>query len=188
LEAREGARYGSETHRKDSAGNGIDGSEVRHAYEVLFPAQSPRLDGGLLLIRGSGITERKTGIATLDQHTPCEGWSLTFFTRDHNLRVFYALHQRYQQGDYETWKYITPIQKAAWSHRTFEYGTWGGEVRSEFKPQAGEIGALEHWCSSGFANPDLDLQLKKHGIQKVIVMGLTSPGLMLVSAISPVTW
>jgi hypothetical protein len=39
--------------------------------------------------------------------------------------------------------------------------------------------AAEHWCSSGFASTDLDLQLKKHGIQKVIVMGLTSPGFML---------
>src|SRR5262249_34519934 len=34
------------------------------------------------------------------------------------------------------------------------------------------IVALEHWCSSGFANTDLDLQLKKHGIHKFIVMGL----------------
>jgi ureidoacrylate peracid hydrolase len=32
--------------------------------------------------------------------------------------------------------------------------------------------ALEHWCSSGFANTDLDLQLKKHGIHQLIVMGL----------------
>ena len=65
-----------------------------------------------------------------------------------------------------------PIQKAAWLHKTFEYGTWGGEIRSEFKPQAGEIVALEHWGSSGFANTDLDLQLKKHGMHQLIVMGL----------------
>jgi ureidoacrylate peracid hydrolase len=32
--------------------------------------------------------------------------------------------------------------------------------------------ALEHWCSSGFANTDLDLQLKKHGIHKLVVIGL----------------
>ena len=32
--------------------------------------------------------------------------------------------------------------------------------------------AAEHWYSSGFANTDLDLQLKKHGIHKLIVMGL----------------
>jgi nicotinamidase-related amidase len=78
----------------------------------------------------------------------------------------------YRQGDYETWKYIAPIQKAAWSHKTFENGTWGGEIRSEFTPQTGEIVAQEHWCSSGFANTDLDLQLKKHGIQKLIIIGL----------------
>ena len=88
------------------------------------------------------------------------------------LRIFYALHHRYRQGDYETWEYIAPIQKAAWSHKTFENGTWGGEIRSEFTPRAGDIVTQEHWCSSGFANTDLDLQLKKHGIQKLIIIGL----------------
>ena len=78
------------------------------------------------------------------------------------LRVFYALHHRYRPGDYETWKYIAPVQKAAWRSKAFEYGTWGGEIRREFEPQPGEIVALEHWGSSGFANTDLDLQLKKH--------------------------
>ena len=92
--------------------------------------------------------------------------------RKAGLRVFYALHHRYRPGDYETWKYIAPIQKAAWTSKAFEYGTWGGEIRSEFAPQSGDIVALEHWGSSGFANTDLDLQLKKHGIHKLIVIGL----------------
>jgi ureidoacrylate peracid hydrolase len=92
--------------------------------------------------------------------------------RKAGLRVFYALHHRYRPGDYETWKYIAPVQKAAWSSKAFEYGTWGGEIRSEFAPQPGDIVALEHWGSSGFANTDLDLQLKKHGIHKLIVIGL----------------
>ena len=92
--------------------------------------------------------------------------------RKAGLRVFYALHRRYRPGDYETWKYIAPVQKAAWLHKSFEYGTWGGEIRREFEPQPGEIVALEHWGSSGFANTDLDLQLKKHGIHQLIVMGL----------------
>jgi len=92
--------------------------------------------------------------------------------RKTGIRAFYALHHRYRPGDYANWKYIAPIQKAAWSHRTFEYGTWGGEIRREFEPQPGDIVAAEHWGSSGFANTDLDLQLKKHGIHKLIVMGL----------------
>ena len=33
------------------------------------------------------------------------------------LRVFYAMHHRYRPGDYETWKYIAPIQKRAWQGR-----------------------------------------------------------------------
>jgi ureidoacrylate peracid hydrolase len=92
--------------------------------------------------------------------------------RQAKLRVFYVPHRRYRPGDYETWKYIAPIQKAGWMRRTFEYGTWGGEFRAEFEPKAGEIVVTEHWCSSGFANTDLDLQLKKHGIHQLIVIGL----------------
>jgi nicotinamidase-related amidase len=92
--------------------------------------------------------------------------------RKAELRVFYALHHQYRPGDYETWKYIAPVQKAAWSRKTFEYGTWGGQIRSEFAPQPGDIVAQEHWCSSGFANTDLDLLLKKHGIHHLVVIGL----------------
>jgi nicotinamidase-related amidase len=92
--------------------------------------------------------------------------------RQANFRVFYAMHRRYRPGDYETWTYLAPIQKAAWLRKTFEYGTWGGEFRSEFAPKPGEIVVQEHWCSSGFANTDLDLQLKKHGIRQLIVIGL----------------
>ena len=92
--------------------------------------------------------------------------------RQAKLRVFYAMHRRYRPGDYENWKYIAPIQKAAWTHKSFEYGTWGGEFRSEFEPKPGEIVVAEHWCSSGFANTDLDLQLKRYGIHQLIVIGL----------------
>jgi nicotinamidase-related amidase len=92
--------------------------------------------------------------------------------RKAELRVFYALHHRYRPGDYETWKYIAPIQKAGWKRKTFEYGTWGGEIRPGFEPKPGEIVATEHWCSSGFGNTDLDMQLKNHGIHQLIVVGL----------------
>jgi ureidoacrylate peracid hydrolase len=90
------------------------------------------------------------------------------------LRVFYAMHHRYRPGDFETWKYIAPIQRAAWQRRSFEFGTWGGEIRSEFAPQPGDIVAQEHWCSSGFANTDLELQLNRHGIHQLIVMGMVA--------------
>ena len=92
--------------------------------------------------------------------------------RTAKLRVFYAMHHRYRPGDYETWRYIAPIQRMAWQRRTFEHGTWGGEFHPDLVPAPGETVAQEHWCSSGFANTDLDLQLKKHGIHQLIVIGL----------------
>lgn len=92
--------------------------------------------------------------------------------RKAGVRVFYALHRRYRAGDYATWKSIAPIQKAAWTSKVFENGSWGGEIRTEFAPQPADIIAQEHWCSSGFANTDLDPLLTRHGIHQVIVIGL----------------
>ena len=120
---------------------------------------------------GGKVWDRLKGIAEANKCVPHMMQDLDA-ARKADIRVFYALHRRYRSGDYESWKYIAPIQKAAWSHKTFENGTWGGEIRSGFAPQPGDIVALEHWCSSGFANTDLDLQLKKHGIHQLIVMGL----------------
>jgi ureidoacrylate peracid hydrolase len=120
---------------------------------------------------GGKVWDRLRGVAEANQCVPHMRQVLDA-AREADIRVFYALHRRYRPGDYETWKYVAPIQKAAWSRKTFEYGTWGGELRPEFEPQPGDIVAQEHWCSSGFANTDLDLQLKKHGIHQLIVMGL----------------
>jgi ureidoacrylate peracid hydrolase len=120
---------------------------------------------------GGKIWDRVKAVSEANQCVPHMLQVLTA-ARNAGLRVFYALHHRYRPGDYETWKYIAPIQKAAWSRKSFEYGTWGGEIRSEFVPHPGEIVAQEHWCSSGFANTDLDLLLKKHGIHQLIVIGL----------------
>jgi nicotinamidase-related amidase len=120
---------------------------------------------------GGKLWDRLKGVAEANQCVP-HMMQVLDAARKSGIRVFYALHHRYRPGDYETWKYLAPIQKAAWSRKTFEHGTWGGEIRREFEPRPGEIVAQEHWCSSGFANTDLDLQLKKHGIHQLIVVGL----------------
>jgi nicotinamidase-related amidase len=120
---------------------------------------------------GGKVWDRLQGVAEANGCVP-HMLQVLQAARKAGLRIVYALHHRYRPGDYETWKYIAPIQQAAWSRKTFEYGTWGGEIPTEFAPEAGDIVAQEHWCSSGFANTDLDLQLKKHGIHQLIVIGL----------------
>ena len=120
---------------------------------------------------GGKVWDRLKGVAEANDCVPHMREVLNA-ARAAGIRVCYALHHRYRAGDYETWTYIAPIQRAAWAHKTFEYGTWGGEIRAEFVPRPGDIVAQEHWCSSGFASTDLDLQLKKHGIHQLIVTGL----------------
>jgi len=92
--------------------------------------------------------------------------------RSARVRIFFSPHHRWRTGDYETWKFWAPIQEGSARSKVFADGTWGGTFREEFTPQPGDIVASEHWCSSGFANTDLDLQLKKHGIHQLIVIGL----------------
>ena len=134
------------------------------ALLVIDPYNDFISEGGKLWSRLKAVAEANGCVLHMSQ--------VLNAARKAGIRVFYALHHRYRPGDYETWKYIAPVQKAAWLHKTFEHGTWGGEIRSEFAPQPGEIVALEHWGSSGFANTDLDLQLKRHGIHQLIVIGL----------------
>jgi nicotinamidase-related amidase len=120
---------------------------------------------------GGKIWSRIQGVAEANECVPHMIQVLNA-AREAGLRIVYAMHHRYRPGDYETWQYVAPIQRAAWQRKSFEYGTWGGEFRAEFVPKPGEIVASEHWCSSGFANTDLDLQLKRHGIRRLVVIGL----------------
>ena len=134
------------------------------ALLVIDPYNDFISEGGKIWTRIKNVAEGNNCVPHMSQ--------VVTAARKAGIRIFYALHHRYRPGDYETWKYIAPIQKKGWLSKVFEHGTWGGEIRDEFKPQPGDIVAQEHWCSSGFANTDLDLQLKKHGIHKLIVIGL----------------
>ena len=97
---------------------------------------------GDFISEGGKVWDRLRGVAEANQCVP-HILQVLDAARKSGIRVFYALHRQYRLGDYETWKYIAPIQKAAWSRKTFEYGTWGGEIHREFEPQPGEIVALE---------------------------------------------
>lgn len=134
------------------------------ALLVIDPYNDFISEGGKIWDRIKNVAEATNTVPHMSQ--------VVAASRQAGLRIFYALHRRYRPGDYESWKYIAPIQKAAMQRKTFEYGTWGGEIRNEFAPQPGDIAAQEHWGSSGFANTDLDLLLKRHGIQRLIVIGL----------------
>jgi nicotinamidase-related amidase len=92
--------------------------------------------------------------------------------RSLGMQVFIVPHHRSCEGDFDGWQHINQFQKAGLPTKAFEVGTWGGEFNPEFGPQKGDVIVKEHWAQSGFANTDLDAQLKQHGIRKIILVGL----------------
>ena len=98
--------------------------------------------------------------------------TVTAAIRTAGIQIFIVPHHRWEPGDYEGWDHPSPYQVASGETQIFAKGTWGGEWHPDFVPQQGDIIIKEHWGASGFANTDLDFQLKQQGIDKVIVIGL----------------
>ncbi|MFF0160057.1 isochorismatase family cysteine hydrolase [Streptomyces sp. NPDC005263] len=88
------------------------------------------------------------------------------------IQVFVVPHRRGREGNYANWNYLTRDQAAAKENLVFEDGAWGGDWHPDFVPQANDVVIHEHWAQSGFANTDLDFQLKKHGITHVVTVGM----------------
>ncbi|BBJ47215.1 isochorismatase [Streptomyces antimycoticus] len=98
--------------------------------------------------------------------------SVVTAARESGVRVVFVPHRRWEPGDYETWDHPNPTQRAIMERHSFARGTWGGEFHADFRPRPGDIVVQEHWAQSGFANTDLDFQLKQHGITHVVMVGL----------------
>jgi len=92
--------------------------------------------------------------------------------RGNGIRVFIVPHHRSTEGDFSGWHHMSLFQEAGLPVKAFEAGTWGGEFNEEFGPKPGDVVVKEHWAQSGFANTDLDMLLKQHGIEKLILVGL----------------
>jgi nicotinamidase-related amidase len=81
---------------------------------------------------------------------------------------------RWKPGDYVSFDFPSPYQLGSARAEAFAEASWGGTFHDDFQPQPGDVVAREHWGSSGFANTDLDLQLRQHGIRRVILIGLVA--------------
>jgi nicotinamidase-related amidase len=86
--------------------------------------------------------------------------------------VFYVPHRRWREGDFDGWRYPGPWQTLTDRETIFGEGMWGGDWHSELAPQPGDVVIEEHWGQNGFANTDLDFQLKQRSIEKIIVVGM----------------
>jgi len=88
------------------------------------------------------------------------------------IQVFIVPHHRYHEGDFDNWMHMCPVQTQANDMKAFARDTWGGTFNAEFGPQEGDVVIYEHMAQNGFANTNLEVQLKQHNIDKLILIGM----------------
>lgn len=136
----------------------------RSAILLVDPYNDFLSEGGKLWPRVSELATRFNLLANMR--------SVLGAARAVPLPVFYVPHHRSEPDDLAHWDHPTPYQMGASRAQVFAKGTWGGEWHPDFLPQPHDILIKEHWGGSGFANTDLDFQLKQKGVTHVILIGL----------------
>ncbi len=136
----------------------------RTALLVVDPYNDFLSEGGKLYDRVKGTAETAGMFGNLRK--------LLVAVRSAGIQVFIVPHHRSHPGDFDGWRHMNLIQVAASHGQVFAVGSWGGEWHPEFGPKPGDVVIHEHWAQSGFANTDLDAQLKQRGIQRIILVGM----------------
>ncbi len=136
----------------------------RTAYLLVDPYNDFLHEGGKVFPHLKSVAD---DVGLLDNLRKLDG-----AVRAAGIQVAIVPHRRWEPGDYEAWDHPNPSQHKIMAGHHFARGEWGGEWHPDFAPRPGDIIAQEHWGQSGFANTDLDMKLKQHGITHVIVVGL----------------
>jgi hypothetical protein len=88
-----------------------------------------------------------------------------------DVRVVFVPHRRWERGYYESSDHPSPTRRSIMERHTFARGTWAGS-----STPTSSRGPVTSWPGStgrkAFANTDLDLQLKRHGIGRVVMTGV----------------
>lgn len=92
--------------------------------------------------------------------------------RTAGIPIFYVPHHRARPSDFSAWKHLSPYLLGGHHLQVFAEGSWGGQWHPDFEPQPQDVIVKEHWSASGFANTDLDLQLRRRGVEQVIAIGM----------------
>jgi nicotinamidase-related amidase len=113
------------------------------------------------------VAEVATSVGTLDNLRKA-----TASARNSGMQIVIVPHHRWSPGELDAWDHPSPYMEGGYKLQLFAAGEWGGEWHPDFAPQPGDLIATEHWCSSGFANTNLDTLLKQKGITHVVLIGL----------------
>jgi len=133
---------------------------------LVDPYNDSLSEGGKLWAKAKAVAEAVDLLAHLR--------ALVEAARRAGVVVFYVPHRRWHEGNYDGWRHPGPGQMLADREAIFGDGMWGGDWHPDFAPQPGDVVIQQHWGQNGFANTDLDFQLKQRSIEKIILAGMAA--------------
>ena len=94
-------------------------------------------------------------------------------TRAAGVSIIYAPHG-IDEHSFDGIKHVHPRFQWALDNQVLRKHTYGGDFYAPFRPTAGDIVIDHHRMFDSFQGTNLEAQLKKNGIEKVVLAGLTS--------------
>jgi nicotinamidase-related amidase len=92
--------------------------------------------------------------------------------KEARVAIIYSPH--YYDKEYNAWPNVNFIDRVMFDRKMFNRGTWGAEWHPELKPDDDTIVAASHKNLSGFHTSDLDIQLRKRGINTILLAGMSA--------------
>ena len=121
-------------------------------------------DGGKLWPRVKDVADAVGTLANLR--------ALADAARKAGVMMLYVPHRQWREGNYDGWRHPGPLQTLLDRETVFAEDTWGADWHPDLAPQSGDVVVQQHWGQDGFANTDLNYQLKQFGLERIIVAGV----------------
>ncbi|WP_406502391.1 cysteine hydrolase family protein [Streptomyces sp. NBC_01602] len=94
-------------------------------------------------------------------------------SRERGVRIFYSPHG-IDEHSFDDVTSLLPVFQGALDNQVFWKGSYGGDFYQPLRPRDGETVISHHRMFDSFVGTDLDQKLKAHGIERVVLAGLTA--------------
>ena len=92
--------------------------------------------------------------------------------KESGVNVFYSPH--YYDKEFEAWKDNNPIDSLMFERKMFDRNSSGSDFHPELTPDDSTIICAPHKNLSGFHTSDVDIQLRKRGINTIYLCGMSA--------------
>ncbi len=92
--------------------------------------------------------------------------------KESGVNVFYSPH--YYDKEFDAWKDNNPIDSLMFERKMFDRNSSGSDFHPDLTPDDSTIICAPHKNLSGFHTSDVDIQLRKRGINTIYLCGMSA--------------